>query len=109
MDLETIVSRLNAIEDQIKALNNSLVASNGRLNEVDERTNSFLGMVRDEKQEIARLNSTVMSLGKFDGTINQMRADFNRRIEEIQNQRKQEDQVRANLFSEDIKNVITQM
>jgi len=104
MELEDIVSRLDSIEGQLRSINNSLLSTNTRITEVDEKANNFLGVVRDQKQEIARINSSVMSLGKFDSTINQMRIDFNRKIEEIENLRKQEAQIRVNAVNQDFKN-----
>jgi len=108
MELENIVSRMNAIEEQIRSLNKSLIASNARSNEVDEKANNFLSIVREQKKEIARLNSTIMSLGKFDATINQVRTDFNRKMDEVETQRKQEEQIRSNMLNKDLKNLQSQ-
>ena len=105
MEIEKIFSRLDSLEDQLKSISNSLLSMNTHINEVDERANAFLGMVRDQNKEIARLNSAIMGLGKFDGAINQIRTDFNRKIEEMQTQHKQEEQIRANLIAQDLKNM----
>ena len=72
MEIEKIFSRLDSLEDQLKSISNSLLSMNTHINEVDERANAFLGMVRDQNKEIARLNSAIMGLGKFDGAINQI-------------------------------------
>lgn len=109
MTLENLVSRIDALEEQIRSHNNSLISASSKLNEVDERANNFLNIVRDQKREFARLNSTIMRLGKFDGTINQVRADFNRKLDEIQTQSKQQGQSRANLITEDFKSVQIQI
>ena len=105
MELEKLFSRMDSIEEQMKSISNSLLSMNTHINEVDERANAFLGMVRDQNKEIARLNSAIMGLGKFDGAINQIRTDFNRKIEEMQTQHKQEEQIRTNLIAQDIKNM----
>jgi hypothetical protein len=108
MNLEDLVSRLDSLEEQIRSLNKSLSTANNRLNEVDEKANNFLGMVRDQKKDFERLNSVIMGVGKYDSTINQIRKDFNRKIEEIEAQRKHEDQTRANLINKDISSVQSQ-
>jgi len=108
MELEALVSRLDAIEEQIRLLSNSLLATNKRLTDVDEKANNFLGIVREQKKEISQLNSAIMNLGKFDSTITQVRKDFNRKIEEIETLRKQEDQIRTNMVNKDMKNIQSQ-
>ena len=105
MNLEELILKIEKIDDQIKSFNKSFSAFNNKINEVDERTSGFLNLMRDEKKEIARLNSTVMGLGQFDAAITQVRVDFNRKLEEFQKQGKQEEQLRANLVAEDIKSI----
>ncbi len=108
MELEDIVSRLDMIEERLSSLSTSFLSIKSEMNEVDQRTNNFLVMVRDQNKEISRLNSTIMNMGKFDGAINQVRADFNRKLEEVESQRKQQEQIRANMTANDLKNVQSQ-
>jgi len=103
MNLEELIIKIGKYDDQIKSLNKSLSAFNNKINEVDDKTSGFLELMRDEKKDIARLNSIVMGLGQFDSTITQVRVDFNRKIEDLQKQRKQEEKIRANLVDADIK------
>jgi len=105
MNLEELIIKIEKIDDQIKSLNKSFSTFNNKINEVDDKTSGFLNLMRDEKKEIARLNSTVMGLGQFDAAITQVRVDFNRKFEEFQKQRKQEEQLRANLVDEDFKSI----
>jgi len=105
MNLEELILKIEKIDDQIKSFNKSFSTFNNKINEVDDRTSGFLNLMRDEKKEIARLNSTVMGLGQFDAAITQVRVDFNRKLEEFQKQGKQEEQLRANLVAEDIKSI----
>jgi hypothetical protein len=108
MNLEDLVSRLDSLEEHMRSLNKSLITANSRLNEVDEKANNFLGMVRDQKKDLERLNSVIMGMGKYDSTINQIRKDFNRNIEEIEAQRKHDDQIRTNMINKDIISVQSQ-
>ncbi len=105
MNLEELIIKIEKMDDQIKSLNKSLSTINNKINEVDDKTSGFLNLMRDEKKEIARLNSTVMGLGQFDAAITQVRVDFNRKLDEFQKQRKQEEQLRANLVDEDLKSI----
>jgi len=105
MNLEELIIKIEKYDNQIKSLNKSLSAFNNKINEVDDKTSGFLGLMRDEKKEIARLNSIVMGLGQFDTTITQVRVDFNRKLDDLQKQRKQEEKIRANLVDADIKSI----
>ena len=105
MNLEELIIKIEKIDDQIKSINKSFSTFNNKINEVDDKTSGFLNLMRDEKKEIARLNSTVMGLGQFDAAITQVRVDFNRKLEEFQKQRKQEEQLRVNLVDEDFKSI----
>jgi len=105
MNLEELIIKIEKIDDQIKSLNKSLSTFNDKINEVDDKTSGFLDLMREEKKEITRLNSTVMGLGQFDAAITQVRVDLNRKLDEFQKQRKQEEQLRVNLVDEDFKSI----
>ena len=105
MNLEELIIKIRKNDDQIKSLNRALSIFNNKINEVDNKTSGFLELMRDEKKEIARLNSIVMGLGQFDSTITQVRVDFNRKLDELQKQRKQEEKIRDNLVDADIKSI----
>ncbi len=105
MNLEELIIKIGKNDDQIKSLNKALSVFNNKINEVDNKTSGFLELMRDEKKEIARLNSIVMGLGQFDSTITQVRVDFNRKLDELQKQRKQEEKIRDNLVDADIKSI----
>jgi len=103
MNLEELLIKIDKYDGQIKSLNKSLSVFNNKIKDVDEKTSGFLELMRDEKKEIARLNSIVMGLGQFDASITQVRVDFNRKLDDLQKQRKQEENIRANLVDADIK------
>jgi len=46
-----------------------------------------------------------MGLGQFDSTITQLRVDFNRKLDELQNQQKQEAKLKASLIEEDFRSI----
>jgi len=103
MNLEELIIKIEKYDDQIKSLNKSLSTFNNKINEVDDKTSGFLDLMRDEKKEITRLSSIVMGLGQFDAAITQVRVDFNRKLDDLQKQRKQKENLRANLLEADIK------
>jgi chromosome segregation ATPase len=105
MNLEELLIKVGKYDDQIKSLNKALSVFNNKINEVDDKTSGFLELMRDEKKEIARLNSIVkcLGLGQLDAIITQVRVDFNRKLDDLQKQRKQEEKIRANLVDADIK------
>ena len=105
MNLEELITKIDKLDDQIKSINKSLSTFNNKINEVDDKTSGFLDLMRDEKKEIARLNSAVAGLGQFDAAITQVRVDFNRKLDEFQKQKKREEQLRTNLVDEDIKSI----
>jgi chromosome segregation ATPase len=105
MNLEELIIKIEKLDDQIKSINKSLSTFNNKVNEVDDKTSGFLNLMRDEKKEIARLNSAVMGIGQFDAAITQVRVDFNRKLNDLQKQKEQEEQFRANLVNEDFKSV----
>jgi DNA repair exonuclease SbcCD ATPase subunit len=107
MNLEELIIKIEKLDDQIRSINKSLSTFNNKVNEVDDKTSGFLNLMRDEKNEIARLNSAVMGIGQFDAAITQVRVDFNRKLNDLQKQKEQEEQFRANLIDEDFKSVQT--
>lgn len=105
MNLDDLIARINNFEDRFESINKSLMAINKRISEIDNKTTGFLELARDDKKEIARLNSIVMGLGQFDSAITQVRVDFNRKLDDFQNQTKQEAQLKANLIEEDFRSI----
>ena len=107
MNLEELIIKIGKYDDQIRSLNKALSVFNNKINEVDDKTTGFLELMRDEKKEIARLNSIVkgLGLGQLDAMIAQVRVDFNRKLDDLQKQRKQEEKIRANLVDADIKSI----
>jgi len=107
MNLDDLIARVEKFEDKFEAINKSLMAINKHFSEIDDKTNGFLDLAREDKKEISRLNTIVMGLGQFDSTITQLRVDFNRKLDELQNQQKQEAKLKANLIEEDFRSINT--
>jgi len=109
MDLQELVTRIERMEDHFTSINNSLNTLNAKISEVDERAAGFLDIVREEKNELAKLNSKVMNIGQYDVSINQIRVDFNRRLDEIQKLNEKDQLLRRKLVEDEFKSVRTQI
>jgi chromosome segregation ATPase len=103
MNSDELMNQIEKFDDRIKSFNSSLSSINKKISELDDRTSGFLNLVREEKNEIANLNSTVLGLGQIETSLVQARSDFNRKLEDLEKQRKQEDQIHNNLIKEEIK------
>jgi chromosome segregation ATPase len=103
MNSDELLTRMEKLDDRLKSFNSSLSSINKKISELDDRTSGFLNLVREEKNEIANLNSTVLGLGQFETSLAQARSDFNRKLDDLEKQRKQEEQIQNNLLREEIK------
>jgi chromosome segregation ATPase len=103
MNSDELLTRMEKLDDRLKSFNSSLSSINKKISELDDRTSGFLNLVREEKNEIANLNSTVLGLGQIETSLVQARADFNRKLDDLEKQRKQEEQIQNNLLREEIK------
>ena len=103
MDLEKIVQRINNLESEIIALKKAVTTQTTKANNMEENTTSFLTNIRDQKKEIDRLNTSVNKLGYLDSTINQMKLDFNRKIEEMEKRITADTKMQDNLRQDEIK------
>jgi chromosome segregation ATPase len=102
MDLESIVKKIDSITDELSTLKKTLTISIQRLGTVDEKAENFLGLIREQKKEIERLNSVVNSLGHYDSAIAQMRVDFNRSLEEFEKRRSMNEKMGEKMRTEEI-------
>jgi len=102
MDLESIVKKIDSITDELSTLKKTLTSSIQRLGTVDEKAENFLGLIREQKKEIERLNSVVNSLGHYDSAIAQMRVDFNRSLEEFEKRRSMNEKMGEKMRTEEI-------
>lgn len=82
MDLETVVNRIDELENILASLRKSVVSQNARIGDLDEKTNRFLEQTREQKNEISKLSSSVNGIGQFDPALTKVRIDFNKQLEE---------------------------
>jgi chromosome segregation ATPase len=82
MDLETVVKRIEELENQLSSIKKAVTSQNTRANQVEEKTISFLDKIKDQNNELSRLNSAITGLGHYDAAITKTRIDLTRQIEE---------------------------
>ena len=82
MDLETIIKRINELEIQLDSIKKTLSSQNTKIGSLEDKTVNFLEKVREQKNEISRVSTSVSSLGQFDAALTKIRVDFSRQIEE---------------------------
>ena len=99
MDLETVVKRLDELENQLSSIKKAISNQNTKANLVEEKTTGLLEKVKVQNNEISRINSIITGLGQFDTAITKTRIDLNQKIEEaekrIQLNQKMQDKIRA--------------
>ena len=105
MDLETIVKRIDELENQLTSVKKSVSNFISRTSEVDEKANSFLENIREQKNEISRISSLVSSLGQFDTALTKVRVDFNRQLEESEKRNQSRAQAIEKIHNEDVKSL----
>ncbi|MCJ7518435.1 MAG: hypothetical protein MUO42_02020 [Anaerolineaceae bacterium] len=84
MDLETIVKRIDDLENQLASIKKAVTGQITRSNQVEDKTMGFLDKVKEQNNEISRINSILSGLGQFDSAITKTRIDLNRQIEEAE-------------------------
>jgi chromosome segregation ATPase len=84
MDLETIVKRIDDLENQLASIKKAVTGQITRSNQVEDKTMGFLDKVKEQNNEISRINSILTGLGQFDSAITKTRIDLNRQIEEAE-------------------------
>lgn len=103
MDLEKILQKMNDLESDVIALKKAMKTQTSKVNTMDEKTTSFLNNVRDQKNEMNRLNTSLSNLGHLDSTVRQLRLDFNRKIEETEKRISAEGKMQDNLRRDEVK------
>lgn len=102
MDLEKTIQKINDLESEIAALKKAFSTQASKTNTLDDSVNAFLDIVRQQKKDIERVSSAVNSLGQFDPTITQVRIDINKKLDDLEKNRKAEEKTRENLLRNEL-------
>ena len=88
MNLDDLIKKVSALEDENRAYNKTLVALNAKIKKIEDSNTTFLETTRDMRKEVERLGGIVSRLGQFDSALTQVRVDFAKKISELDTQRK---------------------
>ena len=105
MDLETIVKRIDELENQLSSIKKAITGQNTRVNQVEEKAMGFLEKAREQNSELSRINSALTGFGQFDTEITKLRVDINRQIEEAEKRIQLNQKMQEKIRMEEIKSI----
>ncbi len=105
MDLEKVVKKIDELENQLASIKKAISNQNTKANLVEEKTSGFLDKVKEQNNEISRINSIVTGLGQFDTAITKTRIDLNHQIEEAEKRIQLNQKLQEKLRVDEIKSV----
>ena len=84
MDLETLVKRIEELENQLTSMKKAVSSHNSRIGDLDGKADNLLEKNREQKNEISRISSSINGVGQYEPALTKVRVDFNRQLEEIE-------------------------
>ncbi len=88
MNLDDLIKKIAALEDENRASNKTLAALNAKIKKIEDSNSAFLETARDLRKEVERLGGIVSRLGQFDSALTQVRVDFSKKISELNAEQK---------------------
>ena len=89
MNLDDLVKKIAALEDQNRSNAKTLVALNSKIKIIEDSNSTFLDTAREMRKEVERLNATVSRLGQFDASLTQIRVEFSKKMNELERRQNQ--------------------
>lgn len=105
MDLETVVKRIDELENQLSSIKKAITSQNAMFNQAEEKALVFLDRVKEQNNEISRINSIVTGLGQFDTAITKTRIDLNHQVEEAEKRIQLNQKMQEKIRTEEIKSL----
>jgi chromosome segregation ATPase len=106
MDLEKVVKRIDDLENQLSSIKKAITGQNLKVNQVEEKTMSFLEKAREHNSELSRINSALSGFGQFDTEMTKLRVDINRQIEDAEKRIQLNQKMQEKISLEEIKSII---
>ena len=101
MDIDRLLKRLDAQEDQIKSLKKTITSLSNQIAEHDEAVLDLSKSQKVTRKNLDQVSASIIGLGKFDASLSQIRIDFNKTLEEQEKIRKQGDAYREKIRQDD--------
>ena len=105
MDLETIVKRLNDLEERVQDYDKVFKTFSEKITDLDTKVTSLPAEYRHIKDEISQLKKVVSGVGGVDKSLTQMRKDNNEKIMDLQSEMKKQQEQQTKLQQNDLKSI----
>ena len=106
MNLDELVKKIAALEDENRSNAKTLVALNSKIKKIEDSNSTFLDTAREMRKEVGRLNATVSKLGQFDASLTQIRVEFSKKMNELENRKPQFDTTNLEKLRKEDQNAI---
>ena len=84
MNIDELVKKIEALEDENKANSRTIASMNKRIKPLEETLNKSQDDIRDVKRELERIGALVSRLGQFDSSLAQTKTDFTKKVSELE-------------------------
>jgi len=88
MDFEVVLKRIEKLESQYKSLTKALSTHNNQINGLEGHLSQKSEQIREFRNDLSKLTTTMNSLGSFDSTLTKLRVDIKRQIDDSENRNK---------------------
>ncbi len=105
MDLETVVKRIDELENQLSSIKKAFSNQNSKVNQVEEKTSGFLDKVREQNNELSKINTALSGIGNFDTEVTKLRVDVSRQIEEAEKRIQLSQKMQEKIWMEETKSL----
>ena len=84
MNIDELVKKIEALEDENKANSRTIASMNKRIKPLEETLNKGQDDIHDAKRELERIGALVSRLGQFDSSLAQTKTDFTKKVSELE-------------------------
>ena len=105
MENESLLKKIEQLEEQAVSLKKAVSSQNNLVNEVHGKVEKFLEIVRDQSGEITRLNNQIGSLTPIDTALSKLRIDMNKQIAESEKRVLLEVKMQDNLRDKEVNSI----
>jgi len=105
MNLETIIKRMDALEERIQDYDKIFKNFNDTIADLNNKVTNLPAEYHDLKDEIGQLKKSIAGIGNFDKALTQIRKDTNEKIENLEKEAKKQQEQQTNLYQSDMRSL----
>jgi len=105
MNLETIIKRMDALEERIQDYDKIFKNFNDTIADLNNKVTNLPAEYHDLKDEIGQLRKSIAGIGNFDKALTQIRKDTNEKIENLEKEAKKQQEQQTNLYQSDMRSL----